>query len=58
MIGAGFGVCLMPGDVKNLPHPNVVFIPIKNNGIDPIRLVAAWLPQNNNHALKYMLKEL
>ncbi len=58
MIGAGFGVCLMPGDVKNLPHPNVAFIPIENADIEPIRLVAAWLPQNKNDALRYMLEEL
>lgn len=54
MIGAGVGVCLMPSDVRNLPHPNVVFVPL-NDALEPIRLAAAWLHDNRNSALLSML---
>jgi len=56
MVGAGMGVCLMPSDVANLPHPNVVFIPLADSTIAPIRLVVAWLPGNKNAAIQYLLE--
>jgi len=56
MVGAGMGVCLMPSDVDNLPHPNVVFISLSDEDIAPIRLMAAWHPDNNNSAIRYLLK--
>lgn len=55
MVGAGMGVCLMPSDVANLPHPNVVFIALHNADIAPIRLMAAWLPDNRNAAILHLL---
>ena len=55
MVGAGMGVCLMPSDVANLPHPNVVFMPLSDKGIAPIRLMASWLPDNKNVAIRYLL---
>lgn len=57
MIGTGAGVCLMPSDVRNLPHPNVVFLSL-NDTLEPIRLVAAWLHGNKNPALFSMLRYL
>ena len=56
MVGAGMGVCLMPSDVVNLPHPNVVFISLADENIAPIRLVVAWLPGNKNTAIQYLLE--
>ena len=56
MVGAGMGVCLMPSDVDNLPHPNVVFITLSDEDIAPIRLMASWLPNNNNVAIQYLLE--
>jgi LysR family transcriptional regulator, benzoate and cis,cis-muconate-responsive activator of ben and cat genes len=58
MVGAGMGVCLMPSDVANLPHPNVVFLSLSNDNIEPIRLEAAWLPGNKNAAIQLLLKFL
>lgn len=57
MIGAGIGVCLMPSDVRGLPHPNVVFLPLSDE-LEPIRLAGAWLHGNNNAALRSMVKYL
>ena len=56
MVGAGMGVCLMPSDVVNLPHPNVVFISLKDENIAPILLTAAWLPANNNISIRYLME--
>lgn len=57
MIGMGKGVCLMPADVENLPHPNVVFIPLSDH-LQPIRLAAIWLTTNHNPAIKFLLEAL
>lgn len=57
MIGAGLGVCLMPSDVRHLPHPNVEFLPLDDK-LEPICLAAAWLHGNKNQALLSMLKRL
>lgn len=55
MIGAGMGVCLMPSDIGSHPHPNVVFVPLKDD-IEPICRVAAWLPGNGNPMLHRFLE--
>jgi len=55
MIGAGMGVCLLPGDIGDHPHPNVAFLPLKND-IEPICRVAAWLPGNGNPLLRLFLE--
>jgi DNA-binding transcriptional LysR family regulator len=55
MIGAGMGVCLMPSDINNHPHPNVAFLPLKDD-IEPICRVAAWLPGNENPLLHHFLE--
>lgn len=57
MIGLGKGVSLLPSDVANLPHSNVVFIPL-NDQIEPIFITATWLPDNKNPALLYLLQYL
>ncbi|WP_145025149.1 type 2 periplasmic-binding domain-containing protein [Geobacter argillaceus] len=57
MIGLGKGISLLPTDVANLPHPNVVFIPL-NDEIEPIFITATWLPGNKNPALLYLLQSL
>ncbi|MRR58209.1 MAG: LysR family transcriptional regulator [Deltaproteobacteria bacterium] len=41
MIGSGAGVCLMPADMTNLPHPGVKFVSIREK-LEPIRFTAAW----------------
>jgi LysR family transcriptional regulator, benzoate and cis,cis-muconate-responsive activator of ben and cat genes len=41
MIGSGAGVCLMPADMRNLPHPGVKFASIREK-LEPIRFTAAW----------------
>jgi len=56
MVGAGMGVCLMPSYDDNLPHPNVVFVSLNDEDIAPIRLMASWLPTNNNVAIQYLLE--
>lgn len=55
MIGLGKGISLLPSDVANLPHPNVVFIPL-NDEVESISITATWLPGNKNPALLYMLQ--
>lgn len=57
MIGADAGVCLMPSDVMNLPHPNVVFLRL-NDVLEPISLAAAWLRDNKNPAIDSLLAYL
>lgn len=43
MIGAGVGVGLMPTDVASLPHPNAVFIRLREE-FPPVDFAAAWRP--------------
>lgn len=57
MIGAGSGVCLMPVDVANLPHPDTEFIPIKEK-IDPIRFTAAWRRDDERPIIGMMLEHM
>lgn len=57
MIGADAGVCLMPSDVMNLPHPNVVFLCL-DDILEPISLAAAWLRDNKNPAIGSLLAYL
>ena len=57
IISAGKGVCLMPSDVSNLPHPNVVFVDLLDT-VEPIRITAAWLPHNSNTAISHLLDYL
>ncbi len=57
MIALGKGISLLPTDVANLPHPNVVFIPL-NDEIEPIFITATWLPGNKNPALLHLLQYL
>ena len=58
MVGSGMGVSLMPSDVRTLPHPNVAFLALTNDAIEPIRLTAAWVPGNPNPALENLLEYL
>ncbi len=57
MIGAGMGVCLIPSDIGSHPHPNVAFLPLKDE-IVPICRVAAWQPGNGNPMLHRFLESL
>ncbi|MCM0081244.1 LysR family transcriptional regulator [Geomonas sp. Red32] len=41
LVGAGAGVCLMPGDVASLSHPGVALVAIKDK-LEPIHFTAAW----------------
>jgi len=55
MIALGKGVSLLPSDVANLPHPNIVFISL-NDEIEPFFIIATWLATNKNPALLYLLE--
>jgi len=57
MVGAGMGICLMPGDVKVLSQSNVTFMTIENS-IEPVRFVAAWLPGNLQIPLRNLVEYL
>lgn len=54
MIGTGAGVCLMPEDAACLPHPNVVFIRIKQQ-VRPIQYTAAWRHDDTRPLLQDLL---
>ena len=55
MVGAGMGICLMPGDVSALSHDEVVFISL-TDAIAPVRFAAAWLSGNKHIALRDLLE--
>ncbi|MEI6209870.1 MAG: LysR substrate-binding domain-containing protein [Desulfuromonadales bacterium] len=55
MIGAGTGVCLMPADVVSLPHPNSIFVPIREK-LEPIRFTAAWRRGDERLIIKQLLE--
>ncbi len=57
MIGAGTGVCLMPADVASLPHPDSIFVPIREK-LEPIRFTAAWRREDERPIIRQLLDRL
>lgn len=57
MVGTGRGVCLMPIDVVNLPHPGVVFLAVTDN-LDLIRFTAAWRRDDDRPAVAQLVAAL
>ncbi len=55
MVGAGMGICLMPGDVITLSHSEAVFVSLED-AIEPLRFAAVWLSGNMLIALHYLLE--
>ena len=57
MIGAGTGICLMPADAASLPHPDSVFVPIREK-LEPIRYTAAWRRGEERPIIRQLLDRL
>lgn len=57
MVGSGFGVCLMPTDVASLPHPNSVFLSIREK-LEPIRFTAAWRRHDGRPVIDRLVESL
>jgi DNA-binding transcriptional LysR family regulator len=55
LIEAGSGVCLLPSDVVNLPHPNSIFIPLAEK-IEPINFTAAWRKNDERPIVEILLE--
>lgn len=56
-VGAGLGIALVPSDVDQLPHPGVVFIPLKNT-THTLKFSAVWDASEQTRELLDLLDAL
>jgi DNA-binding transcriptional LysR family regulator len=59
LVAAGMGVALLPAQVRNSPHPGVVYKDLENDSEHlELRIAAAWRPDNLSAGVYSMLSVL
>lgn len=57
MVGSGLGFCIVPNEVASLPHPGVVFLPIRDT-IAPELFTAVWRRDDARPVIRDLLRAL
>jgi DNA-binding transcriptional LysR family regulator len=59
LVAAGIGVMLLPAQVRNSPHPGVVYKDLDNDSEHlELKIAAAWRPDNISAGVHSMLSVL